>query len=198
MPRPKVPLSRRQRAVGACNFCRSSKKRCSGTVPCTACVRRGRSDSCFLPQSQHRPRDATSIISPGTSPDVRRPAARDERVTAESAFIPETHQTSSNAPSRPEDQQPMESPNDQTHVDANESAPQDQASEQAPVGTPELHYEPRSRMLRNLRGDQGEFSFTFNFASPMRFDLPHHYRTGLTGGGRQFTLVERPPYLFYS
>ncbi|OIW34815.1 hypothetical protein CONLIGDRAFT_688771 [Coniochaeta ligniaria NRRL 30616] len=46
MPRPKVHPNERRRAVKACGFCRASKKRCSGTVPCTACRRRGMSSSC--------------------------------------------------------------------------------------------------------------------------------------------------------
>lgn len=48
MPRPKVPSHQRQRAASACNYCRASKKRCSATVPCTACVRRGIADICTL------------------------------------------------------------------------------------------------------------------------------------------------------
>ncbi|PLN74536.1 fungal-specific transcription factor domain-domain-containing protein [Aspergillus taichungensis] len=46
MPRAKVDPKHRQRADKACLACRSSKKRCSGTFPCTKCVRTGRADSC--------------------------------------------------------------------------------------------------------------------------------------------------------
>ncbi|KAI5467233.1 fungal-specific transcription factor domain-containing protein [Mariannaea sp. PMI_226] len=52
MPRPKVHPSQRQRAAEACNFCRVSKKRCSATVPCTACKKRGMEASCYL---THKP-----------------------------------------------------------------------------------------------------------------------------------------------
>lgn len=48
MPRPKVHPSQRRRVVEACAFCRASKKRCSGTVPCTACKRRGIESQCSL------------------------------------------------------------------------------------------------------------------------------------------------------
>ncbi|EHK21085.1 uncharacterized protein TRIVIDRAFT_153210 [Trichoderma virens Gv29-8] len=58
MPRPKVHPSQRQRAAEACNFCRASKKRCSATVPCTACQRRGIGDSCYL---THRPRGSRKV-----------------------------------------------------------------------------------------------------------------------------------------
>lgn len=48
MPRAKVADSQRQRAAEACAYCRESKKRCTGTAPCSQCQRRGRSDECFI------------------------------------------------------------------------------------------------------------------------------------------------------
>jgi hypothetical protein len=48
MPRPKVPPSQRRRAAEACNACRESKKRCTGTAPCTHCLRRGLERDCFI------------------------------------------------------------------------------------------------------------------------------------------------------
>lgn len=48
MPRPKVHESQRQRAAEACSFCRDTKKKCSGTAPCTQCQRRGLHDECFI------------------------------------------------------------------------------------------------------------------------------------------------------
>ncbi|KAF9887522.1 hypothetical protein FE257_010100 [Aspergillus nanangensis] len=48
MPRPKVPFDKRQRTAEACTFCQTSKKRCSATLPCTNCVRRGRGQFCTL------------------------------------------------------------------------------------------------------------------------------------------------------
>lgn len=48
MPRPKVHQSQRQRAAEACDYCREAKKRCSGSAPCTQCVQRGLSETCFI------------------------------------------------------------------------------------------------------------------------------------------------------
>ncbi|KAL6922921.1 hypothetical protein FSST1_000195 [Fusarium sambucinum] len=48
MPRPIVPAHQRQRAAEACNLCRETKKRCSGSAPCTQCVRRGLESQCFI------------------------------------------------------------------------------------------------------------------------------------------------------
>ncbi|KAI6781173.1 GAL4 [Emericellopsis cladophorae] len=59
MPRPKVHPSQRQRASEACNACREAKKRCSGTTPCTHCLRRGMGSSCVL---THRPRGHRSSM----------------------------------------------------------------------------------------------------------------------------------------
>ncbi|KKK26343.1 hypothetical protein ARAM_004262 [Aspergillus rambellii] len=46
MPRPKVLPANRLRAPEACLACRASKKRCSGTFPCSKCVRTGRAATC--------------------------------------------------------------------------------------------------------------------------------------------------------
>lgn len=48
MPRPKIHDSQRRRAAEACSTCRESKKKCSGTAPCTQCQRRGLSQQCFI------------------------------------------------------------------------------------------------------------------------------------------------------
>lgn len=69
MPRPRVHPSQRQRAAEACNFCRASKKRCSATVPCTACTKRGIESSCYL---THKPwgsrRNTDTAVSPRQNP----------------------------------------------------------------------------------------------------------------------------------
>ncbi|KAJ5762573.1 uncharacterized protein N7511_005955, partial [Penicillium nucicola] len=46
MARPKVLPANRLRANTACTACRSSKKRCSGSFPCTNCISKGRSRTC--------------------------------------------------------------------------------------------------------------------------------------------------------
>ncbi|KAH7149193.1 hypothetical protein B0J13DRAFT_606369 [Dactylonectria estremocensis] len=74
MPRPRVHPSQRQRAAEACNFCRASKKRCSATVPCTACTKRGIEASCYLthrPWGSRRNTDAAAS-SPRQDPGRRR------------------------------------------------------------------------------------------------------------------------------
>lgn len=78
MPRPKVHPSQRRRAAEACNFCRASKKRCSATVPCTACQRRGIGASCYL---THQPRGSRTAPpqsgSSGAGASESSPEARD-------------------------------------------------------------------------------------------------------------------------
>ena len=161
MPRPRVPLSQRQRAVGACNFCRSSKKRCSATVPCTACVRRGRADSCYLPHSNRGARHTAPVRSPDSSPQVGQPPVRDGPGTAPSEFTPVTQQADS-SPSRPDDHQAMPASDSGVNINTDASTPQTQASKPA---HPEqaLQYEPRSRMLRNLHGERGISTFSLPF-----------------------------------
>ena len=46
MPRPRVRIEDRQRAVKACIPCKSSKKRCDSKSPCSSCVRRNDEPGC--------------------------------------------------------------------------------------------------------------------------------------------------------
>src|ERR1700742_2476871 len=46
MPRPKVRLEDRQRAVKACLPCKASKKRCDAQQPCSNCIRRRATSFC--------------------------------------------------------------------------------------------------------------------------------------------------------
>ncbi|KAL3442340.1 fungal-specific transcription factor domain-containing protein [Aspergillus insuetus] len=46
MPRPKVQESNRRRTAKACLRCQSSKLKCDGKSPCTACARRQQAESC--------------------------------------------------------------------------------------------------------------------------------------------------------
>ncbi|VUC35839.1 unnamed protein product [Clonostachys rosea] len=48
MPRPKVPAHQRQRVAEACNHCRETKRRCTGSPPCTQCLRRGLAQQCYV------------------------------------------------------------------------------------------------------------------------------------------------------
>lgn len=70
MPRPRLLPSQRQRAAEACKFCRDSKKRCSGTAPCSHCLRRGIGGECYITPRPRRsrpvrvPSDATILPNP--------------------------------------------------------------------------------------------------------------------------------------
>jgi hypothetical protein len=48
MPRPKVQDSQRRRAAEACPYCRATKKKCSGSSPCTQCQQRGMPEQCLI------------------------------------------------------------------------------------------------------------------------------------------------------
>lgn len=184
MPRPKVHPSQRQRAAEACNFCRASKKRCSATVPCTACQRRGIGDSCYL---THRPRGSRRV------PPRTRSSAPEQVPTSPSGAdgIPDSLDASldelpqESAWSRagfgqvvapdwcPEDDpasmdndadadyQPL-TPSDSrismSDVTTNRSAhPPTQLP--ARPGSPALEPESHARMLLNLRGERGKASY---------------------------------------
>lgn len=58
MGRPKVPDSERRRAAVACTYCRAMKKKCSATIPCVHCQRRGIGASCSFTSLQTRPENA--------------------------------------------------------------------------------------------------------------------------------------------
>ncbi|EXJ65517.1 hypothetical protein A1O7_01858 [Cladophialophora yegresii CBS 114405] len=51
MPRPKVRLEDRQRAVKACLPCKASKKRCDAQQPCSNCIRRRATSFCHYVDS---------------------------------------------------------------------------------------------------------------------------------------------------
>ncbi|KAL4886693.1 fungal-specific transcription factor domain-containing protein [Aspergillus karnatakaensis] len=75
MPRPKVLPANRLRAPEACLACRASKKRCSGTFPCTKCVRNGRADTCVpFRRSNASPTSRPTNNAYGV---ISTPAARD-------------------------------------------------------------------------------------------------------------------------
>ncbi|KAL4736361.1 hypothetical protein BDV11DRAFT_211283 [Aspergillus similis] len=77
MPRPKVLPANRLRAPEACLACRASKKRCSGTFPCSKCIRNGRAHTCVpfrrsTTASSPRPiNGASKVISPDAGRRLR-------------------------------------------------------------------------------------------------------------------------------
>jgi hypothetical protein len=166
MPRPKVHPSQRRRAAEACNFCRMSKKRCSATVPCTACQRRGIASSCYL---TNRPRGSRSVTKsqssldndeaafgeyePNTSssPNVWTPArtSRQDQSTWPTNTTPLGPNSSSYQPISPSDSRAEV-------ADADKNATPDSSSlPAASAGTPPLGRESHARMLLNLRGERG-------------------------------------------
>ena len=173
MPRPKVLPSQRQRAPEACNSCREAKKRCSGTPPCTHCLRRGIGDSCFIsnqPRGRRRSSTAATITSP--SPRVG-PGSGTTRATVTSLtrsvlqtpapLGPAGHSPSLSINVAPASEttefRPL-SPSDSRTTDLGASSISRSVVEQPPhrpepSGDMLLSAKPSSRMLLNLRGERG-------------------------------------------
>lgn len=60
MARPRVQPANRLRVTTACTACRKSKKRCSGSFPCTNCIHKGCGGSCTPFKSASRSHQAAS------------------------------------------------------------------------------------------------------------------------------------------
>lgn len=141
MPRPKVPAHQRQRAVEACNLCREAKKRCSGSAPCTQCLRRGLEHQCFITYaprgSRARARAEASIRASDTTswtrdePTSPRRRASNHAVQQSDADTVEVFQPLSPSDSRQEDGEGSQS----EQTDASSTNP--------------------PRMLLNSRGERG-------------------------------------------
>lgn len=172
MPRPKVHPSQRRRAAEACNFCRTSKKRCSATVPCTACQQRGIASSCYLTNRPRGSRSATknqsSLNNDGAglgnfgsntsaSPNLWTPArtSRQDHSTWPTNTTPLGPNSSSYQPISP-----SESRTEAADADKNVT-PGSSALPEPSSGTPPLGRESHARMLLNLRGERGR---SHNFA----------------------------------
>jgi hypothetical protein len=128
MARPKVLPANRLRANTACTACRSSKKRCSGSFPCTNCINKGRSRTCTPFKSlntslRNRPAHAS------------RPEASD-RLTWNDA---ETEAQSS-----------LRSRTHEIITPRRESDTLETGSR-----SPEATHQTHPRMLRNLQGERG-------------------------------------------
>ncbi|RJE25883.1 hypothetical protein PHISCL_01790 [Aspergillus sclerotialis] len=74
MPRPKVDERFRKRIAKACQYCRLTKQKCDGLIPCKNCQRRDRSDSCAYspeqPNRRHRSRRKRMQIPTGLSQET--------------------------------------------------------------------------------------------------------------------------------
>ena len=102
MPRPKVRLEDRQRALKACLPCKASKKRCDAQEPCSNCIRRRATSFCHYieaspskhhrkhSQPHHKDRNAASNSSADFNPGVDPPSSRSRRTREESADDVET------------------------------------------------------------------------------------------------------------
>lgn len=166
MPRPKVHPSQRRRAAEACNFCRTSKKRCSATVPCTACQRRGIASSCYL---TNRPRGSRSITRSqasltGQGADIDASGADKPTVPAvwspsrsspqhRSSWLPDTSPIVADA-STYQPISPSDSRTGAAEFEGN-AVPSSSAQPAASADTPPLGRESHARMLLNLRGERG-------------------------------------------
>lgn len=129
MGRPKVHPDNRLRANTACTKCRASKKRCSGTFPCTNCIRKGHARSCipFKSIAEH-------------SPDTQRDRSSRSALETISAW---------EGPG-----ETLQSPLDSRRA----ASPTDRLIERAPEPgsrSPEATHRTYPRMLRNLQGDRG-------------------------------------------
>lgn len=133
MGRPKVNPENRLRANTACTKCRASKKRCSGSFPCTNCIRKGHARSCIPfksnPESPSSHRDPT-------------PRARSRLDTI---------------PTWDDSNGPLETPVSPPNRAGSPSDRLLQRQQRPAAGSrsPEATHRTHPRMLRNLQGDRG-------------------------------------------
>lgn len=95
MPRPKVDPKFRKRIAKACAYCRMTKQKCDGFVPCEQCIKHDRSTSCaYSPHEQslgsRRNRRERIRHTPKTVPQAIRGM---EVSAAVSGSLPEVHGT---------------------------------------------------------------------------------------------------------
>lgn len=181
MPRPRVHPSQRQRAAEACNFCRVSKKRCSATVPCITCTKRGIEASCYLthkpwglrrsPDASASPRQRSSISS-STGPLVAASASTSTRNRPIRSGPPphEGVRGQRHVSLPPAAASPAWSPGSSRN-EAEEYCPispsesrvehPDAVQSDATLSTrkPSFGRDPHARMLLNLRGNRGTSEF---------------------------------------
>lgn len=188
MPRPRLDPSQRQRAAEACNLCRETKKRCSGTAPCTHCLRRGIGDTCFISNRPRRHRSSAaaaaaatgfgtraappgraekgSNIAPTLSSPMRSRAQRDRSsAVSDTAAVSPGH-SSSGVVSVGAGFRPL-SPSESRTTDAEGSKTVSSQVHRGETrvddgkvisGNSLLSTKPASRMLLNLRGERGALS----------------------------------------
>lgn len=132
MGRPKVNPENRLRANTACTKCRASKKRCSGSFPCTNCIRKGHASSCIPFKSL-----------PESSPSSHRDPT------------PRSRSRLDTIPTWNDSNEPLETP---LRPPIRAGSPSDRLLQRpAAAGSrsPEATHRTHPRMLRNLQGDRG-------------------------------------------
>ncbi|KAJ5102415.1 hypothetical protein NUU61_004637 [Penicillium alfredii] len=155
MPRPKVHPAHRLRANTACTACRASKKRCSGTFPCSNCLNKGRGCSC-TPFKSMADADLRSRPMPASRP-------------TETTQIWDSQQS------------PLDQHSDSNTVTrlSEHSSPENML--EAGSRSPEATHRTHPRMLRNLQGergmkyDQGLSHFSHNVKSEDMLETESHH-----------------------
>lgn len=183
MPRPRLLPSQRRRAAEACNFCRDAKKKCSGTAPCTHCLRRGIGAQCTITLRRRGSRGAHSGDAPShdeaeSQPSASKAPSRNEsgigsnRVNHRGSSIyngteaaESTSKDTGNATFRP--LSPSDSRLGLSMPESSDEPRRHRTSDASSVSG-----NPHSRMLLNLRGERG--------IAYSRFCAPSHPAVSLT------------------
>ena len=71
----------------ACSFCRESKKKCSGTAPCTQCLRRGLPHECLITYLPRGFRSRNKHASTGGSRQTVYPVSQASATSAQDALV---------------------------------------------------------------------------------------------------------------
>ncbi|KAM5359830.1 hypothetical protein ACJZ2D_014172 [Fusarium nematophilum] len=140
MPRPKVPAHQRLRAAEACNLCREAKKRCSGSAPCSQCLRRGLEHQCFITYAPRGSRTRARAEAPARAASDANSWTQDAPTV--SPTKPSNAQT---CPDVVNEFQPL-SPSD-SRQEEEEGASMSERTDASSTTNP-------SRMLLNLRGER--------------------------------------------
>ncbi|KAJ5690861.1 hypothetical protein N7462_005253 [Penicillium macrosclerotiorum] len=133
MGRPKVLPANRLRANTACTACRASKKRCSGSFPCTSCIHKGQGRTCMpfkLVAGESRSRHPSATCqATDTIPAATRSSWGEASTNFQSPPPTSIHETSPHGRSV-------------------------EQSLEAGSRSPEATHRTHPRMLRNLQGER--------------------------------------------
>jgi hypothetical protein len=152
MPRPRVPIENRQRAVRACVAYKTSKKRCNSRIPCSSCVKRNCEHACLYEDARQLVGQTASAASRSTVPQQSKDGAQSHPKQASLTQAPvqtptlhegdAAHSHSYSSPvNRSKDQQGRYEV--RAHEDGTLSP------------TMEATLFPRSRLMLNVNGEKG-------------------------------------------